>query len=95
MEVSNLTMNILKICLIMADYNVKIPIEEIILRFENFQEENDRTFSISKRDFRTLVSNLIYFELQLKKTGEDLNDIKLIDLIIAVLNHYSYYKDCF
>lgn len=89
MAASILTLDILAICLIMADDNVELSIEEIILRFENYQEANDRPFGISRSDFRTLLSNLIYFELELKKIGEDLNDIELKDVIIEILTHYN------
>lgn len=104
MTASISTLDILSICLIMADDNVELSIEEIILRFENYQKTNDCTFSSSRSDFRTLLSNLIYIKLELKKIGEDLNEIKLKDvlneiklkdLIIVFLNHYSHYNGCF
>lgn len=50
--------DIVAICLVLAEGDIQKSIEEIIIRVENYQINNNRHFGISRYDFRGLFYEL-------------------------------------
>jgi hypothetical protein len=99
MATATLSQDILAICLVLADGDIHLPMEEVIRRAEDFQEIHDRHFGISQRDFRGLflqLPSLDAYKLLLfgdcQRSQED--DARLRDCILDILSHYdAYFND--
>jgi hypothetical protein len=99
MAIATLSQDILAICLVLADGDIHLPMEEIIRRAEDFQETHDRHFGISQRDFRGLFLQLpslddykllIFGDCQ--RAPEDA--ARLHDCVLDILSHYdAYFND--
>lgn len=94
MAAAILSQDILAICLIVAKGNIHLSLEEIIRRVENFQEVHNRHFGISRSDFRGLFNMLLSWELRIKSFFDEIDDIKLIDIIPDIIKyHDAYFND--
>ena len=71
----------LAICLIVADGNIGLSLEDIIHRVEIYQENHNRHFGILRSDFRSMFYKLFYWELGTKSPEDRLDDVKLRDII--------------
>jgi hypothetical protein len=94
MAAAILSQDIIAICLLLTNGNIKLQLDEVICRIEKYQETKNRHFGISRSDIRNLFQNLIFFEMELREIGEELNDIWLTDIILKVLEyHDAYFND--
>lgn len=94
MSAAILAHDILAICLIAADGDSGLPLEEIIRRVEDFQVRENRHFGISRTDFRDAFQVLCYWELELTNPGGALDGIRLIKVIPELLTyHDAWFND--
>jgi hypothetical protein len=89
MAAAILSQDILAICLLSTDGDVDLSLEEVIHRVEEFEKVNNRHFGTSRSDFRVLFLMLVYLELGIKKLGDEIDDIRFIDIIADVLNYFD------
>lgn len=89
-----LSQDILAICLLFADGDMDVSLEEVIQRAEEYQEMQDRHFGISRSDFRGLFNMLLSWELGIKKPGDKMDDTRLSDVVTDILDyHDAYFND--
>ncbi len=94
MSAATLSGDILSICLLFANGDIRTSLAEIIQRAEKFQEEQQRNFGISPHDFRGLLQSLVILELGLRRVGEDIGTILLSEIITPMLSyHDAYFND--
>ena len=94
MAAVTLTQDILAVCLLFADGDISLSMEEILQHAERFQEKNDRHFGISRSDLRVLFIMLFAWYLGIRGFSEELDDIKLSDCIPEILKyHDAYFND--
>lgn len=91
MPAAMLTQDILAICLLHADGNIDLSLENILFHAETYQERQNRHFGISRSDFRGLFHMLMFCELGMKKFGEDIENITLRDMLPEILKYHSAY----
>ena len=94
MAASLLTQDLLTICLLLANGDIYLSVEEISLLTENYQTQSNRHFGISRNDFRSLFMKLIIFEMKIPGVMENLGVVKLADIIPEILKyHYVHFND--
>lgn len=94
MSAATLSGDILSICLLFANGDIRTSLAEIIQRAEDFQEKQQRYFGISPHDFRGLLRSLVMFELGLRRIGEDIGNIRLSEIVTPMLSyHDAYFND--
>ena len=94
MAAAILSQDIVAICLLCIDGNIDLSLTEVIRRVEAYQEAQDRHFGISRYDFRGLFRTLVCRELGIKSFADEIDDIKLSDIIIDILEyHDAYFND--
>ena len=82
MAAAILSQDILAICLLLAEGNIDLSMEEVIHRAENFQEDQDRHFGITRSDFRGLFNYWFMFDLAIIHFDDGIDGIKLKDIVI-------------
>ena len=94
MPAAILSQDILAICLLLADGNIDLSMEEVVHRVEIFQEDQDRHFGITRYDFRGLFNYWFMFDLGIIHCDEGIDGIKLKDVAIDVLTyHDAHFND--
>jgi hypothetical protein len=95
MAAVTLTQDILALCLLFADGKISLSMEEIVRRAERYQEKHDRHFGISRSDLRVLFIMLLSpWYLGIRGFSEELDDIKLSDIIFGILKyHDAHFND--
>ena len=94
MAVAILSQDIVAICLWCGDGNINLSLSEVIGRVEKYQEAQNRHFGISRSDYHDLFLMLIYSELGIKSFGDEIDDIKMRDIINNILEyHDAYFND--
>jgi len=91
MAASILSQDLVGICLILCKGNTSINLEKMIRKAEEFQNNNNRHFGISRSDFRGLFWMLLHWELGIKKEFRQLN---LSEIILNILEyHDAHFND--
>ncbi|MFH2044815.1 MAG: hypothetical protein ABIK92_06695 [Pseudomonadota bacterium] len=94
MAASILSQDIIAICLLFAGGDINLSLTEVIRRVEEYQEIKNRHFGISIHDFRGLFYNLLNCKLGIKSVSNEINEIKLSDTIIDIIEyHDAYFND--
>jgi len=88
MAASILSQDLVGICLILCKGNTSIDLEKMIRLAEEFQNNNNRHFGISRSDFRCLFWNLLHWDLGIKK---EFNQVNLSEIILNILGYHDVY----
>jgi hypothetical protein len=88
MAASILSQDLVGICLILCKGDTLMDLEEMIQKAEEFQNNNNRHFGISRSDFRGLFWMLLNWELGIKK---EFNQVRLSDVISNILDYHDVY----
>jgi hypothetical protein len=90
MAANILSSDFLVICLLMANGETVLSLEEVALAVENFQNEEYRYFGVWPGDFRGMLSMLVYQEPGL---GTDLSGIALNQVIPLILDSHDVHTN--
>ena len=98
MAAAIVTEDFLAICLILADGDINMRLEEVICRAEAYQESSDSHFGISRSDFRCAFNKLsfvIYHETGVGNYEEMLTRNPLLQHWIGPILKYEdvYFND--
>jgi hypothetical protein len=88
MAAAILSQDLVGICLILCKGNTCMDLEKMIQKAEEFQNNNNRHFGISRSDFRCLFWMLLNWELGIKK---EFNQVRLSDIISNILDYHDVY----
>jgi len=92
-----LSQDITGICLLIVKGDTEASLEEVIAAVEKFQQERNRHFGISTRDFRMLLWGLMFYEICIEDDLSDnswLQRFKLCEIIPEILKfHDTYFND--
>ena len=91
MPAAILSQDLLGMCLYIGEGNVNINLEDLVRRFESFQEKYDRYFGITDSDLRNLFYWLIIREYGWNK---ELTQVSLSEIMFDVLRYQdAYFND--
>ena len=88
MAASILSQDLVGICLLLCKGNTRMHLDKMIKKAEEFQDNNNRHFGISRSDFRCLFWMLLNWELGIKK---EFNQVGLSDVISNILDYHDVY----
>lgn len=89
-----LSQDLVAACLLLVEGNVDATLEEVIRRADEFQEDRDRHFGISRDDLRGLFQYWTTFDMAIREYSETLDDVKLRDVINPMLDCLcAYFND--
>jgi len=84
-----LSQDILAICLVLSGGDLDMKLENVVKLAEEFQEDKDRHFGITRSDFRTLLMRLIWEKIpgSIFRGWDILNDVKLREVTLDMLRY--------